>query len=122
MGCSRLYIVQKSDCESIKEQGKRYAKVIAMFELCGCWKIRDVFTQDTDCYIYAHDGETILVEDCYGAALKEISIDDLIKHIHKMRGEDKNYRRIPPLMGMLEGFKKDHGDPWGELAVLHCEY
>ena len=59
---------------------KRYADVLAIFNLGKIsWKLEDWFyrQRETYCYIYADDGDTVLLEDACGDPLKEIDLIDL---------------------------------------------
>lgn len=80
---SKIYIVKKHPRLSIDED-KSYAEVIAMFDLKKCSPINEFIAKrlpETDCYIYADDGDTPILEDCYGEPLKEISVDEMIRMI-----------------------------------------
>ena len=86
--CSRIYIVRKSKNDHMidEETGKRYAEEIAMFNLEKItWELQDAFDlmPATDCYIYADDGNTMILEDCYGEPLREMSIEWLINALHE---------------------------------------
>ena len=43
---SRLYIVEESNFVFPSDNGKRFAEVIGMVELCVCYEIKDVFDED----------------------------------------------------------------------------
>ena len=78
---SKIYIVKKHSRLSIDED-KSYAEVIAMFDLKKCSPINEFIAERlpaTDCYIYADDGNTPIIEDCYGKPLREISVDKMIR-------------------------------------------
>lgn len=75
---------------------------------------------DTDCYIYADDGNHEVTEDLYGKNLKEIPLKDMISILEKLAEEDQwKYRRFKPCINLLKGF-----DPtqWENLVVLHYGY
>lgn len=112
---SRVYIVNKSNYECLVENGKVYASVVAMFDGCKWPALRSAFHKETDCYIYGSDGSTKILKDCYGEALKEATIDEVIKAIENDKGE--YYRRTAPLLGLLKGFELAD---WNNLVVLHC--
>ena len=54
---SRLYIVEESNFVFPSDNGKRFAEVIGMVELCVCYEIKDVFDEDANGYIYSDDVE-----------------------------------------------------------------
>ena len=74
---SRLYIVEESNFLIPFDDGKRYAHVVGMIELCCCPSILDVFTKDSNGYIYSDDGNTKIEIDCYGNPLMVADIDDV---------------------------------------------
>ena len=73
---SRLYVVDK--CDKFSFEDRCCGEVIAMFNLCKVYSVSDKMRQypETDCYIYAADGNTHIIEDGYGDIMREISIDD----------------------------------------------
>jgi phosphoenolpyruvate synthase/pyruvate phosphate dikinase len=110
---SKIFIVEKS---TIKENGKRYAELIAMVNACKFYDLSKVFTVETDCYIY-YNGEKIL-EDKYGEPLTEAHIKDIVEFLEK--SEQKNpYRRATILLALLKSFRIED---WDNLAVLHYGY
>lgn len=118
---SRLYVVEKSDIRN--DTGKRYAEVVAMFNICKCYKLSDILTKqkETDCYIYADDGNTKILKDRYDEKLTEVSIPFVISTLEKILEGGETYRRIYPLLNALKTFDEQK-DKWGELAVLHYGY
>lgn len=119
---SKLYIVQKYDITD-DEIGKKYAEVLAMFDMCKFSDLSDILTKqkETDCYIYADDGNTRIIEDKYDEKLTEASIPFVISTLEKILDGGENYRRIYPLLNALKAFDEQK-DKWGELAVLHYGY
>lgn len=111
---SKLYVIEKSDAGK-DENGKRWAEVIATFDLC---KVNIDFRKypATDCYIYQENEK--IVKDCYGDPLKELTIKEAITEIENVATRDE-YRRWKPILGLLKGF---NADEWGELRVLHYGY
>ena len=119
---SKLYVVEKSNT-IFPDEEKRYCFVIAMFDLCKFYPLSKMLSQypDTDCYFYADDGDTQVLEDRYGSPLREIPIEDVIEILECDLDNGSTYRRIYPLLSMLKDFQS-HRDRWGELAVLHYGY
>lgn len=119
---SRIYVVSKG-LTIDKELGKRWGEKIAMFNMCQCKSLANLMRSKpaTDCYIYAEDGDTHIIEDCYGKPLTEASCSDVISVLEKEVENGENYRRIFPLLAMLKSFE-EHKDQWGEIAVLHYGY
>lgn len=111
---SKVYIVEKSDL--LNDEGKKYAHVIAIFDLCKFEGFCDIFKTVTDCYFYADDGNTEVVEDKYGDPLVEATIEDVVKYLENYIEKEHYYRRVAPVLGLLKAFKKDD---WNNLFVLH---
>ncbi len=114
---SKLYIVDKANLMMM--ENKKYADVIAIYNMSKFDGFRGIFEKETDCYIYADDGNTKIVEDCYGEALKEDTIENVIKYLEEQKKEDGYYRRIDPLLSLLKGFNLSD---WQDLVVLHYGY
>lgn len=115
---SRIYVVSKSGLGL--EYGKTYASVIAVFNASKYAGLPDVFQKKTDCYIYADDGNTMILEDCYGEELKEAPLADVISFLEGELERGETYCRIKPLLALLKSF-----DPnvWGKnLVCLHYGY
>ena len=123
---TRLYIVEKSTSPSIydKNKGKVWGDVIAMFDLRKCYSLSDRLRNcpSTNCYIFAEDGDTEIVEDLYGEPLKEATIEQAILYINKA-WEETEYRRLLPVSAFLNTIQaQKEAGKWGELAVLHYGY
>lgn len=118
---SRLYIVDKTKLtEVINGKEMRWGEVISVFNLCNASAVGEKMRKypETDVFIYADDGNTIILEDSYGDALKEIPIHEAIKIIEEAASKDK-YRRYVPCINMLKGFELSK---WSNLVVLHYGY
>lgn len=115
---SRLYVVNKH--EKFSSEYRCWGEVIAMFNLCKAYGVSDKMRKypETDCYIFADDGNTEIVEDKYDDVMKEIPIDDAIKIIEEVSMND-NYRRYAPCLALLKSFDKSQ---WENLVVLHYGY
>jgi hypothetical protein len=117
---SRLYVVEKGITKH-KVEGKEYvwAEKIAIFNLCKVRAVSDKMrmAKNTDCFIY-DDGDTEVVTDCYGDALKEMTIKEAIQILEEAAEKD-DYRRYAPCISLLKGFNESQ---WQNLAVLHYGY
>jgi len=120
---SKFYVVSKSTLRDLKAGEKTYGQIIAFFDLCkiGSGPLMSLVAASppTDCYIYADDGNTQILEDNYGDPLVEMSVPDVIE---ALESDDMEYRRIPPFLECLTAV---HQDPqWANetLAVLHFGY
>ena len=92
---SKIYIAEKG---SLKDQnGMTYVSVIAMFDMCKIGNLVNVFDKKTDCYFYADDGNTKVLEDMYGDTLKEATVEDVINVLEEAVDSGENYRRIFPI-------------------------
>lgn len=120
---SKLYIVEKGHIKD--DDGRVYAQVVAMFDMCKCYFLSDILTKEpkTDCYFYADDGNTKILEDKYGDALTETSVDTVINILEEAIEIGEEYRRIFPLLSMLKTFKEQESNhEWNNLSVLHYGY
>ena len=119
---SKLYIAEKANWQN--ENGKTYARVIAMFDLCKFYPLSTVLRseQKTNCYFYTDDDKEVL-EDKYGEALTETKVETVIDILEKVVNNGETYRRIFPLLSMLKTIDKQQKDgKWGEIVVLHYGY
>jgi hypothetical protein len=113
---SKLYIVDKREPE--KTEGKRYAQVITMFNMCK-FDFGSIFSKETDCYFYADDGNTEIIKDRYDDTLTEANIEDVIQYLEEYKNNQEYYRRVDPLLGLLKGFNPAE---WDDLKILHYGY
>ena len=114
---SKLYVVDKCSIPASDDK-HLYAQVVAMFDLCKAGIHRSNF-RDTDCAFYADDGNTLVLEDCYGDSIGELTIPEVIKLIEDQQKECPEYRRWEPCLALLKSFKEDE---WKNLVVLHYGY
>lgn len=114
---STIYIVSKTDTFY---EGKRFAQVVAMFDICKYPALANMMRnkKETDCFIYADDGNTKITKDRYGKALTEATPQDVIAVLEKAVASGEEYRRIFPLLSMLKSFE-EHKEQWKDVAVLH---
>ena len=118
---SKIYIAEKS---SLKDNdGMTYVQVIAMFNMCKMGSLTNVFEKKTDCYFYADDGNTKVLEDMYGDALREAEIEDFIYVLEEAVDSGENYRRIFPLLSTLQTIYEQQKDGrWKKIVLLHYGY
>lgn len=118
---SKIYIGEKS---SIKDNdGMTYVQVIAMFDMCKMGNLINVFDRKTDCYFYADDGNTKVLEDKYGDALTEAEIEDFIYVLEEAVDSGENYRRIFPLLSTLQTiYEQQKDERWKNIVLLHYGY
>ena len=118
---SKIYIGEKS---SIKDNdGMTYVQVIAMFDMCKMGNLINIFDRKTDCYFYADDGNTKVLEDRYGDALTEAEIEDFIYVLEEAVDSGENYRRIFPLLSTLQTIYEQQKDGrWKNIVLLHYGY
>lgn len=119
---SRLYIVEKFDT-MIYDDGKRFARVISMFDMCKFPALSNVmrYKPETDCYFYADDGNTRVLEDCYGKPLTEATIESVIDVLEKEIENGECYWRIYPLLSALHTMI-DCNFINNDIVVLHYGY
>ena len=122
---SKIYIVEKTNCFCSEENGMKYARVLAMFDVSKFYELADWFSNNpaTKHYIYADDGDTEIIEDRYGDTLKEASVKEVIEKLERIVTVENgvDYRRIFPLLAALKAFES-HSEQWGDIAVLHYGY
>ena len=120
---SKLYVVEKTN---VIDNEKRYACVIAMFDMSKFEFLSDIMRDcpETDCYFYADDGNTRVLDDCYGRPLTEASIDEVVTILELSVFNGENYRRIFPVMAFLKNmFDQQKNGIWkNNIAVLHYGY
>lgn len=119
---SKLYVVEKSTmCELVSNDFPApmyWGEVIAVFDFYKLPSfVRDKFRNypNTNCYIYADDGNTRITEDCYGDPLAEIPVPDAIRILEEAAARN-GYRRYAPCIQLLKGFDLKQ---WKDLVVLH---
>ena len=120
---SKIYIIEKTKYSWDEENGMKYARVLAMFDVSKFYELSDWFRNKpaTKHYIYADDGDTQIIEDRYGDALKEASVEEVIDRLERIVENGEDYRRIFPLLAALKA-SESHSNQWGKIAVLHYGY
>lgn len=120
---SRIYIVEKFDDVMIYDDGKCFAQIISMFNMCKIPTLSNVlrYKPVTNCYIYADDGSTRILEDCYGEPLKESTIKSVIDALEKAIENGECYWRIYPLLSTLQTIE-ECGLGNSSIVVLHYGY
>ena len=120
---SRIYIVAKRNKFEWEEQ--TYANVIAMFDMCKCYFLSDALRKKpkTDCYFYADDGNTRILEDRYGEALTEATPKDVIDILEGAIAKGEDYIRVFPLLSALKTIDEQQANEmYYNVAVLHYGY
>lgn len=117
---ARYYVVDKTnmDGDSSFAGGRKYAKTIAVFDLCKDDNITRITREYpvTEYYVFAEDENTPIIVDGYGKELREIPLKDMIKLVEETIQKDSYYRRRIPLLNLLKSFDNDE---WKRVAVLH---
>lgn len=118
---SKIYIGKKSGIKD--NDGMTYVEIIAMFDMCKMGNLINVFDRKTDCYFYADDGNTKVLEDSYGDALTEAEIEDFIYVLEEAVSSGEDYRRIFPLLSTLQTIYEQQKDgTWKNIVLLHYGY
>lgn len=124
---SKIYIVERSEYENrITGEKEVSALKIADFDLC-CMGYENafysVFNREIDFDMYLPgvnaDGEEVITatrEDCYGERMKMCDLSALLDVLRKYEAKE-HYRRLPPLIAMLQAFVDGAGE-WGELKAV----
>ena len=118
---SKIYIAEKTSIKD--ENGMTYVRIIAMFDMSKMGGLINVFNKKTDCYFYADDGDTKVLEDRYDDALTEARIEDFIFVLEDAIDKGEDYRRIFPLLATLKTIYMQQKDyVWKEIVLLHYGY
>ena len=105
MGYESKIIIAERSSSDYSGKGYVYCEVVALFNLCKASFITNAFKKPekpVEIYFDGGDDESIIV-DCYGDELTVASVPDVIKLLKQQIKKDK-YRRLKPLLGILEGF------------------
>ena len=118
---SKLYVVRKFD--NILNEEKGWAQVIAMFDMCKFYELSNAMRTrpKTDCFIYADDEDTKILEDKYGEELTEASPQYVIDILESFLEENKDYWRVFTLLAFLKSLVKIVGQD-KNIVVLHYGY
>lgn len=124
---SRIYIVERADeiwsynryCWSYEISTIEIAK----FNLGKVPFLSDKMREQpaTDCFVYADDGETHIVEDKYGKLMTEAKPEFVIEVLEEYIASGGDNRRVYPLLAALKAIE-DRKDEWKSVVVLHYGY
>ena len=116
---SKIYLVRKSNF--FDEDGKRFAEKIAEFNLSKVYGVSSILRAmpKTDCYIYADDGDTEMLEDRYGDELTECTPEKLIELIEDQANKFDTYWRYNLILPCLREIAKLKDD---KIYCLHFGY
>ena len=118
---SRIFIIDRNERTTPKGDKWVYGEKIAMVDMCKMGYdsgFHELFTEPIDYKIFI-DGETETDTDCYGEHLKSATVQTVIEWLEKEISVADYYRRMRPLLGLLEGFNESD---WSELQVVHYGY
>ena len=124
---SKVLIVEKKEIETGSGEPIVYANIIAEYDLCKMGWRADPFYKafktpiEYKLYLPGADeqGNEMIVEtdeDCYGEHMKAASLPELADALRKINDEDP-YRRIPPLLAMVEAFCENI-EEWREKSEV----
>lgn len=104
------------------------ALVVAQYDLCNMGykntEFYDVFKNEIDYDLYLPNGDEIHPTrmDCYGKHMKSADIGELIAALKTCEARE-HYRRIPPLIAMLESFDlSEWNSEYHRLEAVHYAY
>lgn len=121
---SKIYIVNKSGW-SWEEDDKVYAETIASIDMSKAYELSDIlrYKPATDCYIYADDGNTKILEDCYGKPLTETPLEEALKIVKDIVLKDPHgYWRYRILLATLQSVYNCMEGYDENIVVLHYGY
>lgn len=114
----RIYIVRKTS-QYEYSLDKYWAQVICRFDLGKNFELETMkdYYKPTNCFIYADDGNTEILEDECGDPLREIALDDFIDDLKDMvdRGTTSG---VQILLATLQAFK-EHDKVYRDIVCLH---
>lgn len=118
---SKIYIAEKGTLKD--DDGRTYARIIAMFDMCKCYDLSRILTAEpkTNCYFY--EGNKRVLKDAYGDDLTETTTETVIDILEEMVENGDDYRRIFPLLSTLKVISEQQKkNIWAEIVVLHYGY
>ena len=121
---SKIYIVEKSKLTWHDDNGKRYAREIAVIDMHKCYELSDILRNKsaTECYIYADDGNTQILEDRYGMPLTETPLHEALQIVEDVIARTPyDYWMYSVLRATLQSIYDFVGDD-PNFAVLHFGY
>lgn len=121
---SRIYIVEKSSRSWSDDNGRKYASQIARIDMSKCYELSDILRNKpaTECYIYADDGDTQIVEDCYGNPLTETPLKEALQIVNQVIAKTPyEYWRYQVLRSTLQSIYDYVGNDT-QFVVLHYGY
>lgn len=98
-----------------------YGEKIADIKMSKMGDFKKIFTKPIDYKLFITNEDEDTDKDCYGDRLCSADIKTVVEWLEtvpKNEGWD-DYRRIKPLIGLLNGFNEDN---WNELQVVHYGY
>ena len=117
----KFFIVDNTTTKGLENPDKSFAQVIAMYDNCKDDRLShfvNTHGKDSNCFIFADDGNTEVVEDEYGKPMKEIDIDLLIEYLEE---HTDDYRRYGPFLALLKAFQGASED-FRDLKILRFGY
>lgn len=111
---SRLYVVEHH------ESG--FAEKIAVVDMrkmgySDGW--RELFNKEFTGTMFFDDGNTEIKEDKYGEKLSYAELETVLEYLKQTQQTTLYYRRITPLIGLLEGINKAD---WHHVKIVHYGY
>lgn len=110
----RMYVGRVSQNLTRDEQ-RRWFNTWAMIDVCNPGYDSETYKLSADrdigdpIYIYGTDGNTEIVEDCYGKQLKAIPLDEVLAALEADNGSTR-YRRFAIAVDLLRSLKQHAGD------------
>jgi len=117
---SKLYLCDGSDLHPKSGNGKTWAQVIAIVDLCVCGRESETAeliqaSHESKWFVYSDDGDTPILEDPYGDPLKAVDADLLIEAMDRDNRKEY-YRRFELALAMLKVCRERFGE---RFIVLH---
>ena len=115
----KFYFVDITTSKGVTNgKDKNWAEVIAMFDYCKDYELNDFVRsvgKDSNCFIFADDGNTEVCVDDYGDPLVMVDVDIMLGYLtyHK----DSEYRRYKLFYDMVKSFSENKSK-FRNLAIL----
>lgn len=114
---SKIIIIERCEFENGYVAGIEIAQV-NMCKMVYSSGFHELFDTPIDFDLYDNDDEPTR-KDCYGDHCKMASVGTLAQWLREEVERD-DYRRLKPLLGLLEGFNVNQWS--GELVAVHYGY
>lgn len=125
MGYEVKVYVGRVSVSTTRDEQRRWFNTWAMIDICKPGYDSEIYKLSADhdigepIYIYGSDGDTEIVEDCYGKRLRAFPLDVALTALETDNGSTR-YRRFQIAVDLLRSVKANAGDE--QLSVFLFGY